>query len=258
MILQHKSAEVFYSVFGSGKPIILIHGFLENSQMWNSLVEDLSHKNQVITVDLLGHGQSDCLGYVHEMSDYAKAILAIINHLKLNDLTFIGHSLGGYVALALAEMIPNKTIGLCLMNSTTESDSKERLTIRNRAIKSAKTHYSSLVSMSISNLFYSENRERLSTEIEQLKNEALKTPVQGYIAAQEGMKRREDKTSFFTKATFKKLIISGKKDPVLDYDRLNQIASTSKSEFVTLNGGHMSQIEDLADLKSAVLQFIKA
>ena len=83
MILQHKSAEVFYSVFGSGKPIILIHGFLENSQMWNSLVEDLSHKNQVITVDLLGHGQSDCLGYVHEMSDYAKAILAIINHLKL-------------------------------------------------------------------------------------------------------------------------------------------------------------------------------
>ena len=258
MILEHKSAKVFYSVLGEGNPIILIHGFLESSLMWSNLKTKLSANNQIITIDLLGHGQSDCLGYVHTMNDYAESILAVINHLNIDTFKLIGHSLGGYVSLSLAEQLPNKTEGLCLMNSTTEADSTERISIRQRAINSAKTHYESLVKMSISNLFYSDNREKYKNEIKLLKTEALKTPVQGYIAAQEGMKIREDKTAFFVEANFKKVIIAGEKDPVLDFETLKQLSKDTNSEFVSLKGGHMSQIEDLADLESALLQFINA
>lgn len=258
MILEHKSAKVFYSVSGVGNPVILLHGFLESSFMWSNLKNNLTANNQVITIDLLGHGQSDCLGYVHTITDYAESILAVINHLNLNKIKLIGHSLGGYVALALAEMVPNKIDGLCLMNSTTEADSNERITIRQRAVNSAKTHYDSLVKMSISNLFYADNRNKYNNEINLLKEDALKTPVQGYIAAQEGMKIREDKTAFFTKANFKKVIIAGKKDPVLDFETLKQLSKDTRSEFISLNGGHMSQIEDLADLKSALLHFINS
>lgn len=256
MILEYKSAKVFYSVRGNGKPVVLIHGFLENSSMWDNLVEDLSANNQVICVDLLGHGQSDCLGYVHTMRNFSEAIQAVLNHLNITNFKVVGHSLGGYVALDLAEMNPSKTEGLCLMNSTTKPDNNERISLRNRAIKTAKTHYESLVSMSISNLFYLDNRTTFSKEIGQLKTDALKTPVQGYIGAQEGMKLREDKTEFFNQARFKKMVIAGEKDPVIDFNTIKENATKSASEFVALKGGHMSQIEDLQDLKQALLQFI--
>lgn len=258
MILEHKSANIFYSVIGTGEPIVLLHGFLENSTMWVNLIEELSRKNQVIVLDLLGHGKSDCLGYVHTMEDFAYAVKAILNHLEISTYKIIGHSLGGYVALALAKLEPANIKSLCLMNSTPEVDTKDRIIIRNRAIKTAKNHYESLVSMSISNLFFTENRDVFSKDIEALKTEALKTPIQGYIAAQEGMKNRKNQTEFLKNATFKKLIIAGIKDPVLDFETLKTVASDCNTEFIALQGGHMSQIEDLADLKSALLQFIKA
>lgn len=257
MILEYKSANIFYSVTGIGKPIVLLHGFLESSTMWSNLIEDLSDKNQIITIDLLGHGQSDCLGYIHTMTDYAEAVSALLNHLKISTFKVIGHSLGGYIALALAELNPNGIQGLCLMNSTPEADAKDRILIRNRAIKTAQKHYESLVSMSISNLFFEANRKTFSNEIETLKIEALKTPVQGYIAAQEGMKNRPNQTEFFKNALFNKHIIAGEKDPVLDFETLKTIALDCNATFTTLKGGHMSQIEDLTDLKSALLQFIK-
>ena len=256
MILEHKSAKVFYSVYGTGKPVVLLHGFLENTTMWDNLVEDLSAKNQVICIDLLGHGQSDCLGYVHTMKDFSQAVNSVLNYLNIYSYKIIGHSLGGYVALALAEINQNNIEGLCLMNSTPKADTNERVSLRNRAIKTAKTHYESLVSMSISNLFYQNNRNTFSKDIECLKSEALKTPIQGYIAAQEGMKIRPDKTTFFNNASFKKYIIAGEKDPVLDFNDLKEIALNSNSEFRAMKGGHMSQIEDLPDLKLVLLQFI--
>jgi pimeloyl-ACP methyl ester carboxylesterase len=256
MILEHKSAKIFYSVTGVGDPIVLLHGFLENTTMWNNLIDDLSKKNQVITIDLLGHGQTDCLGYVHTMVDFGDAVNAVLNHLKISTFKIVGHSLGGYVALALAELNPNAIKGLCLMNSTTESDDKDRITLRNRAIKTAKKQYTSLVSMSINNLFFEANRNAFSDDIESLKIEALKTPIQGYIAAQEGMKVRSNQTEFFKSSKFNKYIIAGKKDPVLDFEAIKNIAYSCNANFIGLNGGHMSQIEALADLKSALLQFI--
>ncbi|WP_375238051.1 alpha/beta fold hydrolase [Aurantibacter sp.] len=256
MILEHKSAKIFYSVTGTGEPVVLLHGFLESSTMWDNLIEDLSEKNQVITIDLLGHGQTDCLGYVHTMTDFANAVNTVLNHLKISTFKIIGHSLGGYIALALAELNPNAIKSLCLMNSTTEADSKDRIDLRNRAIKTAKKQYTGLVSMSISNLFFEENRKTFANKIEALKIEALKTPVQGYIAAQEGMKIRPNQTEFFKTAKFNKYIIAGKKDPVLDFETIKNISLRCNATFIGLKGGHMSQIEDLADLKPALLQFV--
>ena len=77
---------------------------LENSTMWNYLVPVLTKKNRVICIDLLGHGQSDSLGYVHSMEDMADAVYHVLHELKIRKSSFVGHSMGGYVALAFAEM----------------------------------------------------------------------------------------------------------------------------------------------------------
>ena len=159
--------------------------------MWNYYINDFAEQYRVITIDLLGHGQTECLGYIHTMEDMATAVQAVLHKLKIREAIFVGHSMGGYVSLAFAELYPEYTKGLVLLNSTTYADDHERKINRNRAIKMAHKEYASLVQISISNLFSTENREKLAKEIEQVKQEALKTPLQGYIAAQEGMKVRK-------------------------------------------------------------------
>lgn len=256
--ITYKNAKIFYTDVGKGTAVVLLHGFLENAQMWQNILPELKKNNRIITVDLLGHGKSDCLGYVHSMELFAAAIEAVLKHLKLRKYILVGHSLGGYISLALAKMNPTKVKGLCLLNSTSTKDSKERKKIRNRAIEMAQKNYVPLVQMSISNLFHKENITPFKAEIKRLKEEALTTSLQGYIAAQEGMKIRENYTPFLTEANFKKLFIIGEKDPVIPSKSLIAEAKETNAAMVVLSGGHMSYIENKTELIAVLKAFIKA
>ncbi len=257
MILQHKGIPVFYSDTGQGDVVILLHGFLENSSMWNQLIPELAQKNRVVAVDLLGHGETGCVGYIHTMEMMAEAVKAVFDHLKIIEARIIGHSMGGYVALAFAELYPEKVNGVCLMNSTAVADSEERQINRDRAIIAVKQNHKAFISMSVSNLFAPENRERLATEIGTVKKEALKMPLQGIIAALEGMKTRKDRSVFFKDATFDKLLIVGRKDPVLDYDTLMKEFSDTDIKIVEFPYGHMSHIENYQELSYNILHFVE-
>ena len=258
MILEYKGANIFYTDQGKGSAIVLLHGFLENSSMWNDFASEISKNHRVICIDLLGHGQTECLGYVHTMEDMSDAVVAVLNHLKIRRSIFIGHSMGGYVALAFAEHFPDNVKGLCLLNSTTRADSEERKHLRSRAILAAKREYKSLVRMSIANLFRPKNRTVFKEEINQVKKEALKTPLQGYIAAQEGMKLREDREVLLHFSPYKKMMVIGKKDPILNYEELIEQTQNSEVEVVELQDGHMSYIENKKPLFAALKKFIRS
>lgn len=252
-----KNTNISFSDEGKGTAVVLIHGFLENATMWKDIISELSKKNRIITVDLLGHGKSDCLGYVHSMELFSESIEAVLKHLKIRKYILVGHSLGGYISLVLAKINSSKIKGLCLLNSTSYKDSEERKKIRNRAIEMAQKNYIPLVKMSVSNLFQKENILKFNDEIEALKKEALQTSLQGYIAAQEGMKIRKNTTDVLSVNHFKKLFIIGDKDPVLDAIQLIEEAKKTKSDFVVLNGGHMSHIENKLELIDALKEFTK-
>jgi pimeloyl-ACP methyl ester carboxylesterase len=255
--IHYKNINVSYSDTGKGTTVVLLHGFLENKLMWNELVPELSLKNRVVSIDLLGHGQTDCLSYIHTMEDQADMVQAVLHELKIRKAVFVGHSMGGYVALAFAELYPEKIKGLVLMNSTSYADSKERKVNRDRAIKAVKQDYTTFVRLSIANLFSEENREKITLQIEKVKLEALKTPLQGIIAALEGMKIRKDREVLLHLTDYPKLIILGKKDGVLNYEEnRNQIENTSV-ELVTFPDGHMSHIENKEELKLVLKDFLK-
>lgn len=251
-----KNASITYTDKGKGKVIVLLHGFLENSKMWNKLASDLIPNFRVITVDLLGHGESENIGYVHTMEDMADVVYEVLTSLSIQEATFIGHSMGGYVALALAALYPEKINGLVLLNSSAKADSKERKANRDRAIKAVKQNYVATISMSVANLFSETNRNRLIPEINWAKTEALQTSLQGIIAAQEGMKVRVDRTILLHTTTFPKLLILGKKDTVLPYlDTITQTENTNVS-LVTLDGGHMSHLENPKEITAVILDFL--
>lgn len=256
--ILYKNTKISYSDTGKGNAVVLLHGFLENQTMWQDLVPELRQKNRIITLDLLGHGNTECLGYVHSMEDNAEAIQAVLSKLRIRKATFVGHSMGGYVALAFAELYPDSMRALILLNSTSNADSEERKANRDRAIKAVKKDYTTFIRLSIANLFSPDNRERLIDEIEKVKLEALKTPLQGVVASLEGMKIRKDREVLLHLTPYPKMLILGKNDPVLIYENaLEQIEETAV-KLVTLPDGHMSHIENREQLKTVLLDFFKS
>lgn len=225
--------------------------------MWDFYIPELAKKNRVIAIDLLGHGETECLSYVQTMEENADAVHEVLSALRIRKAIFVGHSMGGYVALAFAELYPAAVKGLVLLNSTSKADSEERKTNRSRAIKAVKKDYIGFVRLSIANLFNPDNRERLVDEIEKTRSEALKTPLQGIVASLEGMKIRKDRETLLRSATYPILLILGKKDPVLNYeDGLKQIENTT-AKLATFPDGHMSHIENREELKNVLLDFFK-
>ena len=252
-----KNTVISYSDIGTGTAVILLHGFLENKTMWEDFTPSIAKKNRVISIDLLGHGETDCLGYIHSMEENAEIVKAILSHLRIRKAIFIGHSMGGYVALAFAELYPKNLKGIVLLNSTAKEDSEERKQNRDRAIKAVKQNYINFVRMSIANLFSVNNRDRLKNEIENVKLAALKTSLQGIVASLEGMKIRKDRQFILKETDFPKLLILGEKDEVLIYkDNLSQIENTN-TKLISFPDGHMSHIENKEELEKVIISFLR-
>ena len=253
-----KNTNISYSDTGKGTAIVLLHGFLENKGMWDFYSQKFAKKNRVITIDLLGHGETECLSYVQTMEDNADAVHAVLSELRIRKAIFVGHSMGGYVALAFAELYPDTIKGLILLNSTASADSEERKTNRDRAIKVVKHSFMNFISLSIANLFSESNRERLASAIENVKKEALKTPLQGIVASLEGMKIRQDREVLLHLTPYPKLMILGEKDPVLNYEETKQQIENTAVKLVTFPDGHMTHIENQDQLLIVLLAFFKS
>ncbi len=253
----YKNTHLNFTILGKGSVIVLLHGFLENSTMWNEIAAVLSKKNKVICIDLLGHGKTENHGYIHTMEDQAEMVKAILNHLQLRKYIIIGHSMGGYIALAFAKLFPQNVKGLCLMNSTALPDSEEKKINRDRAIIAVKQNHKTFVRIAIPMLFSEENRTVFTSEIKQITDEALQISPQGIIASLEGMKIRKDQTSIYKNSNFPIQMIVGKQDPALDYLSLINQTQNTKVKVVEFPDGHMSHVENKDDLMNALTTFVK-
>ena len=257
MILDYKGIPVFYSDTGKGSVIVLLHGFLEDSSMWQNIIPELAKKNRVIAIDMLGHGKTECLGYVHTMEEMATAVYAVLKHLRLRKYIFIGHSMGGYVALAFAKLYPESINGLCLLNSTYEGDDNDRKQLRARANKMVQSNYENMVRMSFANLFSVESKLKHAKAFESALEIALQTPVQGYMAANEGMRLREDASVFFIEASFKKIVLLGQKDTILNVDEMLKFSKKHQIETHVFSEGHMSHIENKEEIIQQLMCFVE-
>jgi len=256
--VSYKGAKVHYTESGKGTAVVLLHGFLENTFMWNNLEMLLNSKYRVICVDLLGHGKTDNIGYIHTMSQMAEAVKTVLDVLSIRRSFFVGHSMGGYVALAFADLHPDNVKGLVLLNSSARPDTEVKKVGRDRAIAIVKENYKSFIRTSIPMLFRSKCRKLYASEIALVKKEALKTSRQGIIAALEGMKLRLDREVLLHFGPYPSLMITGKKDPVLKYEDLLEQCKDSKTNLVEVENGHMSLIEDRKPTEKAIISFLKS
>jgi len=87
-----KNTKITYTDQGKGTAVVLLHGFYENKEMWNTFVPEFSKKHRVIAIDLLGHGQTECLGYVHSMEDQADMVHHVLHELKIRKAAIVCNS----------------------------------------------------------------------------------------------------------------------------------------------------------------------
>ena len=233
---------------------MLLHGFLESKEIWRDYLELLSKERQVITIDLLGHGETGNIAPIHSMEDMADSVIEVLNYLEIEKANFAGHSMGGYVIMALLKKYPEKIPKISLINSTPAEDTPEKKENRERVAGLVSKNKSAFVSMAISNLLTSENNKKFKSEIEILKNEAQKMSLEGIIAATLGMKNRMDSTEIFKEFKGEKFIVVGMQDPVLDVADTLQIAKKTNAEIIEFPDGHLSFIEN----RDQLLHFLKS
>jgi pimeloyl-ACP methyl ester carboxylesterase len=250
---------IHYYTQGKGRCIVLLHGFLGSSEIWKKIVPILSKSYKVVCIDLPGHGKSDCLGYAHSMELMADAVFAVLKKLRIIKCVMVGHSMGGYVTLAFAKKYPEYLKGFCLFHSTAHPDSEEKKKDRNKAIKIVRNNPRLFIKPMIKNLFAKRNIKYLSDEIKFATDIALKTPVQGIIAALVGMRDRPSYISVLSDANYPIMMIIGKQDNVLPYNVLLEQCELIKEKHCLFleYDGHFGMLENPNATGIALRQFAR-
>lgn len=257
MIAHYKDVKINFHSSGKGKPIVFLHGFLANTSMWEETVTHISQEYHCITIDLLGHGNSENIGYIHTMEEMSHAVHSVCKKLAIKNPILVGHSMGGYVALAYLELYPKAVAGLALINSTASPDSKERKLNRDRAISIVKKNPTAYTSMAIANLFAQENRTTLKDAIENVKNQAASISLQGILSGLEGMKIRKDRHAILKDFENPKIMFAGIKDPILNYEDISQESKIANTKLITFDGGHMTYLENKTEYLNELLCFLQ-
>ncbi len=254
-----KNSSVRYSDKGKGNVIVLLHGFLESLHIWDNFSDCLSKQFRVISIDLLGHGETPCIGYIHTMELMAECLKSVMDSLDIKKFVLAGHSMGGYVALSFYEKYPHQIAGLCLFHSTAMPDSEKRKIDRDRMVLVVKQNRRQFVSDLIPKLFAKENISKNKNDVTVAKQIAMNTSKQGTVAALKGMKERSSKELVLKNAVNSVLFIIGKKDVILAWENLLLLATLPKQPVTVVleNAGHMGFYEAPDETVAALENFAR-
>lgn len=232
-----------YRIVGDGYPVLFLHGFLESSTMWNELLPSFQSHFKCILIDLPGHGLStDGLNPIRSIHEIAKAVNATLQHLSIDRYHVVGHSLGGYVSLALIETYREFNDKLILLNSHPWPDSESKKEERSRVIKVVEKNKELFIRTAIPNLFVA--AEKHSSFVNELIKEAERMDSAATIDALIAMRDRPCREQVLKQLEQRAFILQGKYDHLIPYKKMHQFALNNNNRFKLLNSaGHMSHVE---------------
>lgn len=257
--ITFRNKTIAYDTAGKGIAVVLLHGFCEDSRMWEDFKLDLvEEKYKVITIDLPGFGKSTVWPGV-SISDMAAAVDAVLKELKLEKVILIGHSMGGYVSLAFAEKHGKKLIGLGMFHSHPYADSDEKKEGREKGIGFVQRQGHALyVKQLIPAFFAPEFVNSNAFLIEKLTFRASNYDAEAIIAALQAMKDRPDRSKVLSGIKCPVLFIIGKKDNAIPADQsleqthLPRVSSIHILEKV----GHMGMFEATKHTQLYIRKFV--
>lgn len=241
---------------GSGQPLVLLHGFCESGQMWNHFAEKLSASFHILCPDLPGFGDSPIGGDQISLEEVAVQLEEWMEDNQIHDSIVIGHSLGGYVALALLDLMGNRIKAVGLFHSTAFPDDKDKKGMRNRTITFLKKFgVEKFVTSFVPSLFPESRREELATEIDSAIKDARRSSLDGLIAYAGAMRDRKDRVEVLRNFAGPKLLIAGTEDGAVKIEA-SRAQQNAFSHYVELQGvGHMGMVEEREKTLEVVREF---
>ncbi len=245
---------------GNGDAIVLIHGFPLTREIWNAEASDLAQTHRVIRLDLRGMGRSSVTDGPYLMETLAADIAAVLDALSVDRATIVGHSLGGFVALAFARMYTERVTRLGLICSRLGADSPEIAGFRNDLADRLERENSiePAVEAYISRIFSNATLRNDSSLIERVRAIARTNEPRGAAAMLRGMAQRVDSYDIAAELQMPVLIVAGAGDKVVPLDEAEEMRRAFPAAHLRVmeSSGHLPMLEEPAALTAALSAFV--
>jgi len=255
---KNDTGKIHYSENGKGDVVVLVHGYLETSKIWSSFAGKLALKYRVISVNLPGHGKSDMFADTHTMELMATLIRDLLRSSGIERVFLTGHSLGGYVTLAFAELFPEMLSGYCLFHSHPLADTEEILVKRKKEIELVLAGGKDLIyPESIKRMYATDNLNKFSAAFRRSKMIASSICGEAIIAVLRGMMERPSRLSVMEEGKVPCLWILGALDSHINCEQIRtRVRLPQNAEVVILrNSGHMGFVEEEEEALQVLMRF---
>ena len=253
----YRQTQIVYKTTGTGSPVVLIHGFAEDSTIWDNQVDFLKDKYRLIIPDLPGSGKSELItNNDTSLEDYAAIIKQILDKEKIETCIMIGHSMGGYITLAFAEKYNTSLNAFGLFHSSAYADDELKIETRKKAIDFInKNGTEPFLKTSIPGLFYDTgNSGIINALLEKGKTFLSESLVQYYQA----MIGRPDRTAVLMNTSLPVLFIMGEHDNAVPIKHsLEQCHMPKKAHiYILRNSAHMGMLEETKKTNEILAKFL--
>lgn len=241
--------------------VVLLHGYLESMLVWDEFVDLLKKDLRVVTLDLPGHGVSMINGEVHTMEYLADCVALTMDALGIDKYSVVGHSMGGYVALAMLDKYAKHLENITLLSSTTSADSQEKCDRRRREIELIKAGKKNTLARLVPHVgFAAQNVNRLKDYIEDIRELILISEDEGVIAILGGMIERKSRGEQLRDSGIPHLFIFGRHDYYIPQEVADEMIEQDPNARVVWleESGHMGFYEEPEKCAEAILNMIKA
>jgi pimeloyl-ACP methyl ester carboxylesterase len=251
--------KVCYYTGGQGAAVVLLHGFGEDSSIWKNQVELLSTRYRLIIPDIPGSGYSAPLQNNPAIEDFAEVIKHILDKENINSCTMLGHSMGGYIALAFAEKYPAWLTGLGLLHSTAFADSAEKKIARAKSIDFIQANGAyAFLKTAIPGLFCNTFISTNTPVVEELVQKAVLFTDNALIDYYDAMILRQDRSILLKSLKKPVLLIAGVHDNAVPFAQSMQHFPLPAQAHIHIlrHSAHMGMLEEPAVFTRAIESFL--
>ena len=254
-------AEVYYIDVGSSGalPIVLIHGFPFNYEMWRPQIEVLENNFRVIAYDIRGHGNSGISDGQYMIDFFVDDLVGLLNHLKIEKAVLCGLSMGGYIALRTVERNPERVKALILADTQSKPDSNEAKLKRAASIGAIKKlGVKPYAESFVKAVFATDSLTKKTATVEKINQIIQMNSSLGICGALLALASRTDTTEALPAIKVPTLILVGENDKLTPPSASHEMYSKiPKSEIHLIsNAAHMSNLENPDEFNKHVLNFL--
>lgn len=247
---------------GTGLPLLLVHGFPLDHQMWHGQIRDLAEDFHVIAPDLRGFGQSDVHGQSVTMQQYADDLAGLLAALSIDQpVIFCGLSMGGYIAWQFWRRHRSRLAKLVLCDTRAVPDPPDVAATRRETAEQVEEHGPAvLIDAMIPKLFSQRTRLQNRSVIDATARVIESAPREGVAAALRGMAQRVDATPWLADIDIPTLVLCGQQDAISGVAEMQGIAEAIRgAQFAVIPAcGHMAPLEGPIHTNKAIREFLAA